>query len=776
MSVQLPCPFVVAPRVGARITLVASALALAGCSGESAVAPSLASAARSVAAPMIASALSGNDLVGTIGDTIMAMNNTKITLKARSTSSRVRFTTWRVVTEKPIATITGTGATATLNLGSTSGQGMVIASLSGRSDTSFLWNADPINVTSVEIVGVGSTVKVGTSVRPRLEYTIHTVKTRTVFANWASNNANATYDAASGLFTFRTSGTAQIEAASGTKSITLNATVLAPITSGSLALARNRFVAGDSTTVTATFRDAGGQPVVCNTSTWSTSPTSGIVQLKRGVSQVVATLIGLSAGTATVSASCDGSAAFAATLTVDAATVQTPPPTPQAGALNLRVVRLDPTLPGNVLVSSGLPLAKGVLMPNAVSNVRLLAGSAEIARHASALQGRHTDGSVRSVLLQFSVPASSVNQTFQLALSGRTIPEVAKGATRSEPTAIITYADPSDLVATGIVGRTKSLLQTPTTPAHFAQYDSDFAKWEATLWSPAKAAFTLNYYDRGLAYFAFFARTGNPVYFARGAELARRYRVEYVEANGYNINEVSSSLDGLMVHYLFTGDEASRTAILNVASYFEMFRGTSTIMTDVNHSWMDNRAQARVLSSKVLSWMLGATSLPNNGGRTAAYANLRAEMIQDVSDIIKSQYPDGAWRWKSQCYGSKNFMSGLLDGVLGLYYEEVSADPAVLNAVAKSFTFMQTTQWMPAGKAFKYLELTCSGQGGPTAAGDLNGLFLDGLGFLYRRSNDPKWRALGEAVFEGGVSGGYLNDDKQFNQQYQMSYRWLGDR
>jgi hypothetical protein len=216
--------------------------------------------------------------------------------------------------------------------------------------------------------------------------------------------------------------------------------------------------------------------------------------------------------------------------------------------------------------------------------------------------------------------------------------------------------------------------------------------------------------------------------------------------------------------------------VLRVASVFEASRGSSTIFTDKQHDWMDNRVQARVLGAKVLSWMLGATALPEVPGRSPAYTSLRTELSNDVRDILLGQDADGAWRWKSSCFGSSNFMSGLLNGVLGSYFEEVFADPAVLTAVAKSYTFMQSSQWLPTDNAFKYYELNCPGYGGPGASGDLNGLFLSGLSFLYRRSSDPKWRVLGEAIFKGGVDNAYLNNAKQFNQQYQMSYRWLGAR
>lgn len=774
MLLQLQHPPTALRRVGTRITIIAVAVAISACAGDSPVEPEFAASARSVPLISQASAISGSGLTATIGDSIVATYGTTITLKSGSVSSRARVTSWKLISDRAIGSISGSGSSATLTLSSISGRGLIVAELAGKRDTSAIWNANPLDVAEVRIVGVSNPVEVGLSVRPRLEFTVKSEKASTVVANWSSSNSAATYDAGSGQFTFRNSGSVQLEATSGGTRTTFTTTVQSPVTSGSIAFASTRVLVGDSTTVTASFRDATGHVVACNTTNWTSSATNGIVQLIPGASKLVATLIGVVAGSVTVSVVCDGSTAFAATMTVEPSSIQTPP---QAGTIALRIVRIDSTLPGTVVVSSGLPLAKGVLMPGGVSGLRLTSGTLELSRYAAALEGRYDDGSVRSVLLQFSVDATNIGLPLALAPTGRTMPEAAKGPTSSEPSAIVTYSDPRELVATGIVGPTKSLLQTPTNPAYYARYDADFAKYEAIHWSTTTEITILNFYDRALAYYAQWARTANPRYLTRANILARRYRKEYLEANNYGLTEWNSSLDGLYVHYLMTGDEASRDAILRSATVFELSRGSSAILADNSHSWMDNRVQARVLSSKVLSWMLGATSLPAVADRGAGYPNLRSEMSNDVRDIIASQSADGAWRWASSCGGSKPFMSGLVSGVLGQYYDEVSPDPAIVTTVAKGYSYLFSKMWVPNQKHFYYLEIGCTGQGtAGSLAPDLNGLFLDGLQWLYRRTGDSKWLDFGDQVFEGGVADAYLQNDKQFNQQYYQSFRWLGAR
>jgi hypothetical protein len=187
---------------------------------------------------------------------------------------------------------------------------------------------------------------------------------------------------------------------------------------------------------------------------------------------------------------------------------------------------------------------------------------------------------------------------------------------------------------------------------------------------------------------------------------------------------------------------------------------------------MDNRIQARILMTKVLAIMLGYNSTPAYGG-SPAIANLRTAAADDITAILQTQGADGAFRFSSQGFENSNFMTGILNDAFGTYYDEVLADPRVLESVKKSHNFLMTTQWKSASGAFPYYSGTGSNA---YIAGDLNGMFVSYMAWLYATTNDPAIRTHGEDVFRGGVQNAYLISDKQFNQWYMNSWRWLGAR
>lgn len=456
----------------------------------------------------------------------------------------------------------------------------------------------------------------------------------------------------------------------------------------------------------------------------------------------------------------------------------TPPPPPQSVLAQLSVQVLSGTA-ATVNVSSGVPMAKGRLRPSDVDGVRLLVGGTEVARYAEALSGVHADGSIRSLLLQFDIPLSQVAQPVQLVINGRTLPVKARVTPTAVPTAVVTYSTPADLIATGMFGPTVARSAAPTSPSYFFQYESNwvamethhFNTWNATL-HPAD----LNFYDRVLAYFGFWARTGNPIYFSRGATLARRFIAEYVRPADYQLPEWTADLEGLSLHYWLTGDTVSRNAVIQAMGGLDNYRGGDRMANWRDHPWMDNRVQKAVLASKLLSLKLGATSTPGYGNTNPAIPDIRARAKLDVNRILSTQQANGGYIFGT-CTGVNNFMTGMVNQALAEYYEEVEEDARVLDAVRRSYAWLRSTQWNATDRLFRYTTRTCPEDGDVTrTANDLNGLFLDGLGWLYRKTGDPALREWGDQIFQGGVEKTWLEGPKMFNQQYRSSWRWLGYR
>ncbi|MBL0169361.1 MAG: Ig-like domain-containing protein [Gemmatimonadaceae bacterium] len=285
----------------------------------------------------------------------------------------------------------------------------------------------------------------------------------------------------------------------------------------------------------------------------------------------------------------------------------TPPP-PTQGLSIAASVRRRTVGTGTVLVSSAIPLKAGVLAPGNGKNVHVIVGGVELQVYAEELKGRHADGTLRSVLVQFPYAlTSSVAVAAQVVISStpRSLADLAKPADdRADPAAVILPTDPTYLVTTDLVGPTvtaaEAALQLPT---YGRQFDDDFVRYAEVLYTNYGDNWTENYYDRAQIYYAMWARTGNPLYWDRGTKLLLSWRRGYLEANAYGTSPHQSQVDGLGLHYLLTGDEQSRYAVTRITQIFTYFRSTIGLGTKT-HGDIENRIRARVLMAHLWAWRL----------------------------------------------------------------------------------------------------------------------------------------------------------------------------
>ena len=272
-----------------------------------------------------------------------------------------------------------------------------------------------------------------------------------------------------------------------------------------------------------------------------------------------------------------GGAATAASLgqagTCDtAARPATPSPAPEGNAVAVGIHRIVAGC-GLVLVSSGVPLPPGLVTQKQLSSIRLFVHGKERALYVEPLHGVHSDGSLRAVLVQFPDTLA-----FGVSLAGHLIFGQSRGtpsltkptADRGSPAAVILPTDPSYLVSTQLVGSTVTVAATASWGATFQKYEADFRSFADQHWSRKGAAWEENYYDRAQIYYAWWLRTGNLTYWQRATVLALSYRRDYIEANNYKPAAHWTQLEGLELHYLATGDEASRTAVGYVADVFNV--------------------------------------------------------------------------------------------------------------------------------------------------------------------------------------------------------------
>jgi hypothetical protein len=451
-------------------------------------------------------------------------------------------------------------------------------------------------------------------------------------------------------------------------------------------------------------------------------------------------------------------------------TATRPTRAPADSSIPLQLVRFAPGR-DTILVSNGIPLPQGALRPGESNRLHLLVKGVEQRVYVEELAGRHSDGSLRSVLVQFRYPLSGSVGGEVLIGEPRRAGDLARPvADRTLLTAAALPRDPDYLVATEIAGPTITARAGRALGGPFARYENDFAQWAEHHWKLDGSNWSgANYYDRALIYYAFWLRTANPEYFRRAALIAVDYRTRYLEANDYNTSNYWAQMEGLEQHYLLTGDEKSRTAVARVA---EVYPPLIPQLDDFNVPWLENRMQARVLQGLFLAWRLNAV-----GPRRLRLARLLDESIDRV---LGTQRADGSYGFASTCRQSLNYMTGLVNDIFIRLYTHYRADPRLVESIRKSTDYLWSTQWIPGRRAFQYMGAECTVGttlvGGRVPSPDLNNLMVTGYAWLYRHTGDPVYRSRADQIFLGGVEGAYLYGSKQFNEHHTASFRYLGYR
>lgn len=443
----------------------------------------------------------------------------------------------------------------------------------------------------------------------------------------------------------------------------------------------------------------------------------------------------------------------------------TPPLPPLEREVSLRLHRFVGA-EASTVTSNAIPLPPGWAFPASLDSITLRVNGVEVPAHVAALYGKHPDGSLKSILVQASITPAMVDDGAKLAIgTKRSKPRAALDSIPlPNTTGVLLPTDAEYLVSTQIVGNTVSRARSRFGPPQFDSYESLFDSNQERLWVAYGHQWGQNYYDRVQNWYAFWVRTGNPVFFERASRMAIDYRRGYLEFANYGAAEWWAYLEGLALHYWLSGDEKSRIAVYMTAASLHGSRGMERLEQAATHGWMDNRVQSKVLGAKVLAILLEAPS-------AGSVVDWRAAARIDLGRILSTQAADGAYRFGNICNESNNFMSAMLSSVLISYHSYVDADARIPTAIERNMDWMRRTQWRPADQVFNYYSGQCT-DGGPSAAGDLNGFFMESLGWLATYTGDRLWIDFGDAVLKGVVEKTWMTPSKMFNQAYHLSWRY----
>ena len=422
---------------------------------------------------------------------------------------------------------------------------------------------------------------------------------------------------------------------------------------------------------------------------------------------------------------------------------------------------------GSALVSSGVPFAPGVIRPGTADRIRVLVGGIEQRIYTEELAGRHKDGSVRAVLIQFpySVTAGTdVSAQIVLADTPRSVSLPKPSDYRGNPAIALLPRDATYLTSLDFLGPTLTVAEAGLRFGPLGQrFDADFVQFSTLLYSQLGATWTENYYDRTQAYYAMWMRSGNPLYWDRAVELLLNYRKDYLEANNYGTSPHWSQVDGLGLHYLTTGDDSSRYAISRITQTLWYFRVRVGLGTKTSTD-LENRIRARVLMAHLWHWRL-----------SDAPATVGTELEEAYGAVLGAQEADGSYKFTAYCNQSLNYMDGMLNEAFIQIYTHYKPDPRLLTSVQQSTNWLWS-QWIPASQGFKYVPTDCPGTGDTIPVPELNNLILNGYAWVFAQTGDQSAASRSDAIFKGGIEKSFLYGSKQFNQQYTTGWRFFGYR
>ena len=263
------------------------------------------------------------------------------------------------------------------------------------------------------------------------------------------------------------------------------------------------------------------------------------------------------------------------------------------------------------------------------------------------------------------------------------------------------------------------------------------------------------YYDAGRVYHQIADYTQNAAWNATAQQAIDFYRDQYVVPAGGVVPGYWNFTRGLKEDYLRTGDANSRAAALLLA---------------------DNAAFAR--DGTPLEWTADYSL-----GREVAYA---IQSYLDAEDLAAprrdrlSSLVDQALGHFDQMFVShtatwiKPFMVALEAESL-IRWADLSGDGRVLPVVVQAADQMWDQLWVGSASAFRYISAEVPGDDSTDPAPDLNLLIAPMYAWLYRQTGEARFQQRGDAVFLGGVQQAYINNPKQFNQNYRWSFdfvRW----
>ncbi len=425
------------------------------------------------------------------------------------------------------------------------------------------------------------------------------------------------------------------------------------------------------------------------------------------------------------------------------------------------------------LVSNAVPFRPGALMNSA--DVRVLDGATEVPVAVRVLATWPSDGSIRSLLLQFDAPVAR-SYTIQVG-APRTIGDRAfVPVTWDLPTRIFTL--PAAYVSDSLI----FWEQKPLGQSGFPEWDqkqvSSYSRI-ATV-GTATCARDDHYYDAITTTYQLYARTGTLTYLVNARRWALHHRRDQIHLSGADIghprcpaqyltNTRYTFPQGLVQDFFMFGDEEARNVSGLVVDNFYMPHAESWYYKAPNTRgfWTEREAAFSLIG------ILAHYEATGN----ATYLN----RVRDrIASLHRMQVDNGRRAWVHNLYdhdpsegcsppdyGSSPWMSGLLLEAV-IKYHKLTGDPVARESILMAVDDLRARYLATgdfAGVSFVYLGCPVYTDGTP----DLDNLISHAFGYAYRLTGTQVYRTVGTDIFTTSVEDGVTASHKHYDQQFRSS-------
>jgi hypothetical protein len=258
------------------------------------------------------------------------------------------------------------------------------------------------------------------------------------------------------------------------------------------------------------------------------------------------------------------------------------------------------------------------------------------------------------------------------------------------------------------------------------------------------------YYDAERVFYQIADYTGDSSWIQCAQAAENIYRDQYVLPNNGDVPGFWNFSEGLLQDFMRTGDEKSRAAVNALADNAAFARDNTAPEATVDQAL--SRETAYAINSYLDSEDAGAAR--------------RARL-----DLLVSQSLGHLEQWFGSGKDFSSFMVGLTSEAL-IHYHSKTGDARVLPALKKAADGLWSRAWVADANAFRYSTSKAASEGtGP--APDLNLLIAPLYAWIYHQTGEQSYRDRGELIFAGGVTQAYLNNGKQFNQNYRWSFKYV---